>query len=139
MAVDEAARLHLYEQARRLWDGEAADTLMQALPRDPDRFATKDDVAVLGGALRAEMADLGGALRTEMADLRGELRADMADLRGELKADMADLRGELRTGLADLRSDMNARAAESVRTIVFSVMASNATMAALVLAAVKLA
>ena len=128
MAVNEAARLHLYEQARRLWDGEAADTLMQALPRDPDRFATKDDVAVLGGALR-----------TEMADLRGELRADMADLRGELKADMADLRGELRTGLADLRSDMNARAAESVRTIVFSVMASNATMAALVLAAVKLA
>lgn len=112
MAVDEAARLHLYEQARKQWGGDAADTLMAALPRDPDRFATKDDVAVLGADLRTEMADL----RTEMADLRGELRA----------------------GLADLKSDMNARAAESVRTIVFSVIASNATMAGLVLAAVKL-
>ena len=47
MTIDEAARLHLYEQARDVLDGAAADTLMNALPRDPDRFATSDDIARL--------------------------------------------------------------------------------------------
>ena len=54
MTIDEAARLHLYEQARAVLDDSAADTLMNALPRDPDRFATKDDLASLGNELRAE-------------------------------------------------------------------------------------
>jgi len=54
MTTDEAARLHLYEQARAVLDESAADTLMNALPRDPDRFATKDDLASLANELRAE-------------------------------------------------------------------------------------
>lgn len=95
MAVDEASRLHLYEQARNAWGGDAADTLMHALPWDPDRSATKDDLAVLSANLRAEMADI----------------------RGELKADIAT----------------------STRTMIYSTIVSNATMAGLILAAVKLA
>jgi hypothetical protein len=55
MTTDEAARLHLYELARDAFDESAADTLMNALPRDPDRFATKDDLASLGNELRAEL------------------------------------------------------------------------------------
>lgn len=55
MTIDEAARLHLYEQARAVLDESAADTLMNALPRDPDRFATKDDLALLEANLRAEL------------------------------------------------------------------------------------
>ena len=55
MATDEAARLHLYEQARSAFDEEAANTLMNALPLDPDRFATKDDLAVLEANLRSEI------------------------------------------------------------------------------------
>ena len=47
MTTDEAARYHLYENARSVFDDAAADTLMTALPRDPDRFATKDDIAGL--------------------------------------------------------------------------------------------
>lgn len=54
MTTDEAARLHLYELARAAFDEAAAGTLMDALPRDPDRFATKDDLASLGNELRAE-------------------------------------------------------------------------------------
>lgn len=95
MAVDEAARLHLYEQARNAWGGDAADTLMHALPWDPDRTATKDDLAVLSA----------------------ELRAEMAELRGELKSDIAN----------------------STRTVMFGMVASNATLVGLVFAAVKLA
>ncbi len=65
MTTDEAARLHLYEQARAALDQSAADTLMNALPRDPDRFATKDDLALFEGNLRAEFrAGNAGLLRT---------------------------------------------------------------------------
>lgn len=55
MTTDEPARLHLYELARDAFDESAADTLMNALPRDPDRFATKDDLAVLEANLRGEI------------------------------------------------------------------------------------
>jgi hypothetical protein len=55
MATDEAARLHLYEQARSAFDEAAANTLMNALPLDQDRFATKDDLAVLEANLRSEI------------------------------------------------------------------------------------
>ena len=95
MSLDEPARLHLYEQARQVFDEAAADTLMSALPRDPDRFATKDDLAVLSA----------------------ELRAEMADLRAEIKATAGD----------------------TIRTMVFANIATNATLVGLVFAAVKLA
>jgi hypothetical protein len=56
MTTDQAARLHLYEQARAVLDEAAADTLMNALPRDLERFATKDDLAVLSHELRTEIS-----------------------------------------------------------------------------------
>lgn len=87
MAVDEAARLRLYDKARESWGDDEASTLMAALPRDPDRFATKDDIAVLG------------------SELRGEIRASQAEI---------------------------------VRTLLFTIIASNATLVGLVLAAVRL-
>ncbi len=65
MTTDEASRHHLYEQARAALGEAAADTLMTALPRDPDRFATKDDLAVLEANVRGEIkAEIGGLLRT---------------------------------------------------------------------------
>lgn len=54
MTLDEAARLHLYEQARDAFDEPAADTPMNAIARDPNRFATKDDLALFEANLRAE-------------------------------------------------------------------------------------
>ncbi len=69
MTIDEAARLHLYEQARAALDPAAAETLMTALPRDPDRFATKDDIALV----RADM-------QTLEANLRGEIQAGNSEL-----------------------------------------------------------
>lgn len=69
MTIDEASRLHLYEQARTALGEAAADTLMTALPRDPDRFATKDDISML----RSEIAVL-------EANLRGEIKAGNSEL-----------------------------------------------------------
>ena len=62
MATDEAARLHLYEHLRGTLDEAAADTLMNALPRDPDRFATKDDLTVLEANLRGEITSANAVL-----------------------------------------------------------------------------
>jgi hypothetical protein len=98
MTTDEAARLHLYELAREALDEPAADTLMNALPRDPDRFATKDDLASLGNELRAEIAVLSNELRTEIVTRNSDL----------------------------------------LRTLFFGMVASNATLVALVFAAVRL-
>lgn len=106
MDIDEQQRLHLYEQAREAFGEPAAGTLMQAIPRDPDKLATKDDVAVQGAELRTEIADL---------------------------------RTELRTGLADLRGEIKATAADTIRTLMFGLIATNATLVGLVFAAVKLA
>jgi len=80
MTTDEAARLHLYELARGAFDESAADTLMNALPRDPDRFATKDDLAVLGNDLRAEIAVLRGDLTVLRHDLQAEIISRNSDL-----------------------------------------------------------
>ena len=66
MTTDEAARLHLYELARSALDEPAAETLMNALLRDPERFATKDDLALVEVNLRAE-------LRAGISDLQRTL------------------------------------------------------------------
>ena len=62
MSIDEAARLHLYEQARAQLGQAAADTLMQAVPCDPELLATKQDLAVLSAGLRGEMKALNADL-----------------------------------------------------------------------------
>lgn len=69
MTIDEAARLHLYELARAALDPAAAETLMTALPRDPDRFATKDDLALVRSDLQVLEANLQAEFRAGNADL----------------------------------------------------------------------
>src|SRR3546814_13933325 len=66
MTTDAAARHHLYEQARDVLDESAADTLMNALPRDSDPFATKDDLAAFGTAMPAAFAGVLRELRAEI-------------------------------------------------------------------------
>jgi ribosomal protein L29 len=70
--------------------------MIKALPPDPQRLATKDDLAVLGSELRAEMADLRTELRTGIAELRTEMR-DMTS--GQTRTMMLGLVGSL-TALA---------------------------------------
>lgn len=75
MTIDEASRLHLYEQDRTAFGEAAADTLMNAL-RNPDRVATKDDI----GDLRAEIARLDTRITVVEANLRGEIKAGNSEL-----------------------------------------------------------
>lgn len=69
MPMTEPERHELYELAKHHVNHRFADLMISALPPDPTRLATKDDLAVLGADLRTEMAELSGSLRAEMRDL----------------------------------------------------------------------
>lgn len=78
MTTDESSRLHLYDCARSTWGDEAAGFLLTSLPHTADRFATKDDLAVLSAELRAEISTGVGSLRAEMHEaLAHNLRTTM--------------------------------------------------------------
>ncbi len=66
-------------------------------------------------------------------------RDDMAMLRSDLRGEMSELRGELRNEMTELRREMAVTSAETIRTIVFAMLATNATLVGLVFAAVRLA
>ena len=69
MASDEARRRHLYEHVRTAFDDDAADMLMSALPRDPDRFATKDDLALVNARIDVLEANLRGEIQARNGEL----------------------------------------------------------------------
>ncbi len=129
MSMTEAERLELYELAKRQVGDRFAELMIKAVPADPERLATKDDLAVLGADLRTETAHLRTELRTEMADLRTELRTEMADLRTE----MADLRTELKTEMAGLRTDLKTEmrdlTAQQTRTMTIGLVGSITALA----------
>ena len=106
MSATEAERHELYELAKRHVNDRYAELMLKSLPPEPDRLATKDDVAFAQAATRADLADVRTELKTDMVELRTELKTDMVELRTELKTDMAELRTELKTDMADLRTDM---------------------------------
>lgn len=67
MSTSETDRLHLYEIARERWqDNDAARTLMNLLPPDPDRLATKDDLALTTAVLRTEIERQGKEMSDRM-------------------------------------------------------------------------
>lgn len=78
----EEARHELYEAARReLGEGPAATLMVQLFAMDPERVATKDDLA----EIRGEIGELRGEMRGEITAVRGEI----TDLRGEVQLDNA--------------------------------------------------
>lgn len=111
MSMTEPERHELYELAKRDVSERFAQLMIKALPPDPQRLATKDDLAVLGSDLRAEMAELRGDLRAEMADLRTELRTGLAEIRTEFKTEMHDVTaGQTRTMMLGLVGSVTALA-----------------------------
>ena len=70
---------------------------------DASDYATKGDLAQLGGELSGAMQTLRGELRGEMAALRGEMQT----LRGDVRREMQQLRGEMGELRAELRADIH--------------------------------
>ncbi len=140
MSVTEYERHQIFQWYEEAMGSERAAIMMNLVPPVGwGEVATRTDLTALGVGLRGEMAVLGSDLRGEMAELRGELRGEMAELRGELRGEMAELSSDLRGEMAELRGEMKAGNAELLRTLFLAMVASNATLVGLVLAAVKLA
>lgn len=118
MSVTEFERHQIFQWYEEAMGSERAAIMMNLVPPVGwGEVATRTDLAALGNGLRGEMAVLRSELRGEMAALSSELRGEMTGLRGEMKAANAEL----------------------LRTLFFAMIASNATLVGLVLAAVKLA
>lgn len=64
MSTTDAERHELYELAKDHVNHRFAELMINSLPQDPDRFATKDDLALQTAELRTEMA----TLRNELVD-----------------------------------------------------------------------
>ncbi len=143
MSATETERHELYELAKRHVNDRFAELMIKSLPNEPERLATKDDVAFAQAATRADMAEMRTELKSDMANLSAELKSDMANLSAELKSDMANLSAELKSDMAnlsaDLRSDMVGMRADlvdridlattrSTRTVVFSLVGSVTAM-----------
>ena len=128
MSATEAERHELYELAKRHVNDRYAELMLKSLPPEPDRLATKDDVAFAQAATRADLADVRTELKTDMAELHTELKTDMADLR----TDMAEFRAEMKTDMAGLRAELVDRiesaTTRSTRTIVLSLVGSVTAM-----------
>ena len=110
MNASASDRHRLHNRLEQLLGPDDAATLMEHLP--PDEWNAL--------ALKADVDDL----RTELREFRAEMRQDMRDFERRI------------TEHVDLR--VKASVGESTRLLFFSLLASQATMVGLVLAAVKL-
>jgi hypothetical protein len=109
VSVSESQRHQVFQWFEEAMGPERAAVIMEMLPPVGwADLATKDDVRALGVEVRGEIA---------------ELRGEIAEVRGEI----AELRGELHHAFA-----------RSQRATYLSILASNATIAGVVLAAVQL-
>jgi len=121
MAIGEHDRFELHRALEQAIGTEQAATLMEHLP--PVGWAdvaTKRDLDHLATVLRAEMAVLGSGLRSEMRTMR----SDMDTMRFELRAEM--------------HQTISTAIATQTRTLVFALIGSQFTMAALAFGAAKL-
>ncbi len=108
MSTDAAAERRLHDRLAEVLGPDHADHLMGRLPPPRSELATS----------------------AELALTRAELRADIASLDGKLDR----TRGELEAAIATTRADI----VQQTRALFLGVIAANATMVAVVLAAVRL-
>ncbi|PSO52359.1 MAG: hypothetical protein BRC31_04965 [Actinobacteria bacterium QS_5_72_10] len=122
MMTSENDRLQLHQDLRQAVGDRSAATLMTEVFRmDPERVATKEDLA----EVRGEIAELRG----EIAELRAEVRGEIADVRGEI----ADVRAELRGEIAEVRLDAARQTRQLTLTLLVAFLAHFAATAGLVL------
>jgi hypothetical protein len=132
VSITEYERHQVFQWCEEAMGSERAAIMMRLLPP-----AGWGDIAT-----RADLEALRAELRGEIAGFRGEMGGEVAGLRGEfagLRGEVAGLRGEMHAMGSDLRAEFRALNAETLRTMVLAMVASNATLVGLVFAATQLA
>jgi len=131
MTISEQSRHAMYVQLESVLGQEAALILMEHLP--PVGWAdvaTKRDLDQLHTLMQRDLA-LG------MAQLRGDLRGEIGQLGTGLRSEMSQLGTDFRREMGELRGEMFDRMTAQTRTLVFTVLGSLATMAAVTLSAAR--
>ena len=139
MTISEQSRHAMYVKLEEALGQEAALILMEHLP--PVGWAdvaTKRDLDHLRMLTRADIDQLGAETREEIAQLRSDLRGEIAQLGSELRGEMAQLGSELRGEMSLFSERMFDRMTAQTRTLVFSVMGSALSVAALTMTAVRI-
>ncbi|MBA2436884.1 MAG: hypothetical protein H0V52_00840 [Acidimicrobiia bacterium] len=146
--VDDVGRRMLFGTLESSLGREAAIKMMELMPEvEWTDLARRSDVEGMGLALRADMADLRGELRGDMAKINERLSLSdgrMVGFEGRLvgfgdrldgfEGRLVGLGDRLSGEIAEVKGDMRAMGAR----IALANMAGSATIAGLVLAAIKL-
>ena len=142
MSVSEFERHQIFQWYEEAMGSDKASIMMRLLPPVGwGDIATRGDLMALSSELRGEIAQLRGEVCGEIGGVRGEI----AEVRGEVggvRGEIAEVRGEIggvRGDVTELRGEMHLGFAKLLRSMYFAVVASNATIAGIVLAAVQLA
>ncbi|CAN5765491.1 hypothetical protein BH24ACT2_BH24ACT2_15900 [soil metagenome] len=146
--VDDVGRRMLFGTLESSLGREAAIKMMELMPEvEWTDLARRSDVEGMGLALQADMADLRGELRGDMAKINERLSLSdgrMVGFEGRLvgfgdrldgfEGRLVGLGDRLSGEIAEVKGDMRAMGAR----IALANMAGSATIAGLVLAAIKL-
>jgi hypothetical protein len=149
MALDERTRHALHTKLLEVLGTASAEVLMEELARMPDDVARAGDIAAVRGDLETLRGDTNRGLDT----LRGDLTSGLGALRGEMNNEVGALRSGMDHGFQVLRTEMEAMehrltavfrgelvaaVTSQTRTIVFALLASQVTLAGLIVAASRI-
>jgi hypothetical protein len=142
VSITEYERHQVFQWCEEAMGPERAAIMMELLPPAGwGDIVTKADLQALRAEVRGEIAAFRAEVGGEIAGLRGQLGGEIAEVRGEiggLRGEIGGLRGEMHAMGSDLRAEFRALNAETLRTMVVAMVASNATLVGLVFAATQL-
>ncbi|CAN5284633.1 hypothetical protein BH20ACT8_BH20ACT8_21930 [soil metagenome] len=156
MALDERTRHALHTKLLEVLGTASAEVLMEELARMPDDVARAGDIAAVRGdleTLRGDLETLRGDTNRGLDTLRGDLTSGLGALRGEMNNEVGALRSGMDHGFQVLRTEMEAMehrltavfrgelvaaVTSQTRTIVFALLASQVTLAGLIVAASRI-
>ena len=147
MAITEDSRYRLHQRLTEVLGEDEASVLMEHLP--PVGWAdvaTKRDLDHQTQLMTRDLQSFRSEMRGEFATFRSEMRGEFATFQtgliGEFASFRSEVRGELAASGAKVDHVMDGLRVEfhrELRGFLFAVMGMNATLVALVFAAVRLA
>jgi hypothetical protein len=134
MTITEETRYRMYQKLEQTIGHDEATVLMEHLP--PVGWAdvaTKRDLDHLALVMRRDIDQLRG----ELDGLRVELDHQGMTLRGEIENHVTTLRGEIEALRLSIEASLQREISSLKSSFIWMLLASNATFASIVLAAVK--
>jgi hypothetical protein len=100
------------ERFEEAFGPEVAGWLMERLPPErSSQLVTKNDLAVFGAELRAELRAESEAFRAEMRAeseaFRNQMRSEWGEFRSQMRAEWAEYRADTRSGFDGLRVELH--------------------------------